>query len=153
MKTHVRILSLVLVGVLMLMSAPVSFAAEEAYSYCEEEFQEKGEIFEITDSIDPLSQGDEVSFDLGNSGYISNCGFTPKFKMWVTGGTSSTQITFNITTAGGVNYTQGPVKADGSSWVEKQYYVYNGGGTWKFTAHVSGGTNPGGLVCHVRQIY
>lgn len=102
----------------------------------------------------PLSQNDQVNFKLGSIGYMSNCGNTPKFKCWVTGGSSSTQVKFSFKTGGGVSYgPYGPVNADGSTYLDKPFVVFNGSGVWQFTATVASGTNNGNLVCHVLQYY
>lgn len=154
-KKNLKLLALAVACVFTLGSTATVFAADTSTNDTPEtqsEYQTIPIEFE-SEAPDTLSQGDSITFGVGSAGYISNCGFTPKFKMWVTGGNSSTQVTFNILTSGGVSYRQGPVRADGSNYIEKQYIVYNGGGSWRFTAYVSAGSNSGNLVCHVQQVY
>lgn len=70
--------------------------------------------------------------------------------MWATGG-GNTKVVFTIRTAGGVNYTQGPVTANGLI-ITKRYSVFKGSGEWKFSAYIESGTDTGNIVCHVKQI-
>lgn len=117
---------------------------------------ETSEIITLGDDsseITPFKQGERVSFRLGETGHLSNCGLTPKFRFRASGGSSDTLVKFHITTAGGSEYTQGNVRADGSQYIDKQYVVINGGGTWSFTASVVSGPNNGNITCSVEQIY
>ena len=147
-----------LVCVMMLTCATTAFAAEPSDSFDNNSFtiveQELPVEIESDGSIMPLQQNDQVDFQLGKIGYMSNCGFTPKFKCWVTGGSASTQVKFTIKTGGGVTYGPfGPLKADGSNYLDKPFVVYNSSGVWQFTATVTSGENNGNLVCHVVQYY
>lgn len=158
-------LSILLACVLTLCMGTTAFAASTP---TDENPQNSlpGEIIEVTVPADgntygmdddgfivPMAQGNVATFKLGSTGYISNCGFNPKFKFTARGGSSNTTVKFYITTSGGVNYTQGDIKADGSQYIEKQYVVFNGGGTWAFTASVVSGENNGNITCTVTQTY
>ena len=162
MKTISKLLSLALACVLTFGCATTAFAAESnpedvnnnEYTVVEQEipvvFEGTGD--EGNASIVPMAQGDQEDFRLGSIGYLSNCGRTPKFKCWVTGGSSSTQVMFRFKTGGGVNYGPfGPVTADGSEALYKSFIVFDSDDAWEFTAFVSSGPNNGNLVCHVQQ--
>ena len=157
MKT--KILSLALACFMLLGSYTTAFAAETTNTeYDNTQFtvvEEKPIAADgVTEFIMPLAQNDRQDFSLGSIGYMSNCGNTPKFKCWVTGGSSSTQVKFSFKTGGGVSYGPfGPVKADGSNYLNKSFIVANGSGVWQFTATVTSGNNNGNLVCHVVQYY
>ncbi len=164
MTKRFKCLSLVLACVLCLFMGTTAFAAEPTTDDSQNNLN--GEVIEVTvpadgntygvdenGSIVPMAQGNSTTFKLGETGYISNCGLTPKFKFTATGGSSNTMVRFYITTSGGVNYTQGDIKANGSQYIEKQYIVANGGGSWQFTASVVSGTNNGNIVCTVTQTY
>ena len=155
-----KLLALVMACVMALGCSITAFAAEPTDATVEAginsadaEIVEIPVVFEEADnSINPTAVGSVTTFTIGNTGYISNCGNNPTFKMWVTGGSSSTQVVFNVTTSGGSNYGPfGPVKADGSNYLTKNFVVVVGGGTWSFTASVTDGSSSG-LVCHVQQI-
>ena len=102
--------------------------------------------------VSPANVGDWTGgFDPGNRGVIDNCGMNPTFKFWCEGGSASTQVKFDVVTAGGVTYgPYGPVKGDGSNYATKEFYVLQGNGTWTFTVRVTGST--AGLKCYVQQI-
>ena len=167
MKAISKILSLALVGVITLGGATIAFADEPKADATTEfvsetdnnEFtiveQEVPVVVESNDEgIAPMKQGDEIKFSLGSIGYMSNCGRTPKFRCWVTGGTSSTKVMFRFKTGGGVNYGPfGSVNADGSNYLDKPFIVFDSNDAWEFTAFVSSGPNNGNLVCHVQQYY
>ena len=155
-----KILSLAIACIMLLGCATTAFAAETDNSFKADNTQ--FEIVEETpvvpaganEIIIPLSQNDQADFKLGSVGYMSNCGFSPKFKCWVTGGSSSTQVKFSFKTGGGVSYGPfGPVKADGSNYLNKPFTVFNSNGVWQFTATVTSGENNGNLYCHVLQYY
>lgn len=149
MKAKVKVFSMLLALVMIFGQAMPAFAAE-ASGDPETTVAETTSDMEIV----PMSQGDEITFRLGEVGYISDAGNNPKFEMWVTGGSASTQVKFNITSSGGTNYgPYGPIPADGSQGWYFQHVVIQGGGAWKFTANVTSGPNPGNLVCHVKQVY
>ncbi len=149
MKTHSKILSLVLACVLAFASTSTVFAAEPATEVSD--VQEIPVVFEdADDGIAQHSVGGSTTFNLGQSGSISNCGTSPKFQMWATGG-NGTKVVFNIKTSGGVSYTQGPVSANGSV-ITKSYLVFKGSGSWTFSAYIESGPDTGNIVCHVKQI-
>lgn len=111
-------------------------------------------LFPISGSnvVSPCTVGDERTFSVGQAAYISNCGNAPIFELWVTGGSASTQVKFNVTSAGGTHYNDlGPVPADGSYGYYIQRAVLNGSGAWSFNAYVVEGSSAG-LTCHVRQV-
>lgn len=160
-RTITKVLSLALACVMMLGCATTAFAAEATpdpekvnaeFSVVEQEIPV---VVEGSESgIVPMTQGDQVNFRLGSVGYMSNCGNMPKFKCWVTGGSSSTKVMFEFVTGGDVKYGPfGPVNADGSNYLDKPFVVFNGSGVWQFKAYVSSGENNGNLVCHVLQYY
>ncbi len=164
MTKKFKCLSFVLACLLCLGMATTAFAAELPIE--DSQNASNGKIIEVTvpadgttygleadGSITPRAQGNSTTFRLGESGYISNCGFSPKFKFTATGGSSDTLVRFHITTSGGINYTQGDIKANGSQYIEKKYIVYNGGGSWQFTASVVSGSNNGNIKCTVTQTY
>ena len=167
MKAISKILSLALVGVMTLGCATTAFAAEpkadattEVVSEADNnEFtiveQEVPVVVESNDEgIVPMKQGDEITFPLGSVGYMSNCGFTPKFKCWVTGGSADTKVMFEFVTGGSQKYGHfGPVNGNGSNYLDKPFVVFNSTGAWQFKAYVSSGPNNGNLVCHVQQYY
>lgn len=167
MKTISKILSLALVGIMTLGCATTAFAAESkvesstvaASETDNSEFtiveQEIPVVVETSDSsIVPMKQGEQADFQLGSVGYMSNCGFTPKFKCWVTGGSSNTKVMFEFITGGSQKYGPfGPVNGDGSNYLDKPFVVFNSTGAWQFKAYVSSGPNNGNLVCHVQQYY
>ena len=163
MKAISKILSIALAFVVAFSCATTAFAAEFTTEDINNEFniveQQIPVVFEGTisrgnTSIIPMAITDQVNFQLGSIGYLSNCGFTPKFKCWVTGGTSETKVMFNFKTGGGWNWGPfGPVKADGSSYLDKPFHVLDKNDAWEFTAFVSSGPNNGNLVCHVLQYY
>lgn len=167
MKAISKILPLALVGVMTLGCVTTAFATEPETATTAEVVADtdnntftivKQEIPVVVESKDkgvtPLKQGDEISFSLGSVGYMSNCGFTPKFKCWVTGGGSDTKVVFEFVTGGSKKYGPfGPVNGDGSNYLNKPFTVFNNTGAWQFKAYVSSGPNNGNLVCHVRQYY
>lgn len=117
---------------------------------------ETSDIITLSNSspeISPFKNGEKVSFRLGETGYMSNCGFNPKFRFRASGGSADTLIKFHITTAGGTAYSQGNIKANNSQYMDKQYVVVNGKGTWSFTASIVSGPNSGNITCSVEQIY
>lgn len=178
MTKRFKLLSLVLACVLIFGTATTTFAAENPVNstannstVVSENSDEKntlngdvqtvtitanGEASDIISLDDikasPRAQGNTTYFMLGDTGSISNCGFTPKFRFRASGNPAA-QVTFHITTAGGVNYSQGPMQADGLHYIDKQYVVAQSGGTWTFTASVTSGVNNGEIVCWVEQIY
>lgn len=157
MKT--KILSLALACMMLLGCATTAFAAEPdpaEFDNTQYTVVEEAPVVPegATEIVVPIAQNDRVDFKLGNIGYMSNCGNMPKFKCWVTGGSSSTQVKFEFVTGGGVSYGPfGPVKADGSNYLDKPFVVFNGSGVWQFKATVTSGNNNGNLVCHVLQYY
>ena len=163
MKAISKLLSVALACVLTLGCASTAFAAEsnpeevnQEYTVVEQEIPVvfEGSVGESDYGIVPMVQGDQEDFRLGSIGYLSDCGNFPKFKCWVTGGTSATKVMFNFKTGGGVDYGPfGPVNADGSNYLDKPFAVFDGEGAWEFTAYVSSGPNNGNLVCHVQQYY
>lgn len=158
MKTGFKALSFVLALVLMLGCSVSAFAAEIPATEIPvevNESQKNAVVLENSETtVSPRMNGDYITFKVGNIGYMSSCGFTPKFKIWVTGGDANTQVAIHIKTAGGIQYGPfGPVKANGSNYLEKPFVVYNSGGAWQFTAAVTSGTNNGNLTVHVQQIY
>ncbi|MCI9038712.1 MAG: hypothetical protein HFJ29_02345 [Clostridia bacterium] len=161
MKKNIsKFVSLLLVCFMVLGCTATAFAAEPdvpsdtSSTAVEENIQEIPIVFEGNSVATPFSQGERVDFALGSIGYMSNCGFLPKFKFWVTGGDANTSVALNVVTGGGVKYGPfGPVKANGSTYIEKQFVVYNGSGVWQFTAQVTSGNNNGKLVCHIEQTY
>lgn len=157
MKAKVKVFSMLMALIMIFGQSLPVFAAEasDAPAATQTAIDESAvaEPMSAT-AIVPMSQGDEYTFSLGEVGYISNAGRNPKFEMWVTGGSASTQVKFNVTSAGGTKYGPfGPVPADGSKGWYFQHVVFQGSGTWTFTAVVTSGSNPGNLVCHVRQVY
>lgn len=159
MKKLSKVLSLALACVMLLGCATTAFAAEATETEPtavagDENLQDIPVVIEGSATVSPLQQNDQVNFALGSIGYMSNCGNAPKFKCWVTGGDANTQVKFEFVTGGGVSYGPfGPVKADGSNYLDKPFVVFNGSGVWQFKAYVSSGTNNGNLVCHVLQYY
>lgn len=157
MKIKSKIIALTLSFVMVFGCTTTAFAAETTdskTSVSNETVQEIPVVVENTVSIMPLAQGERTDFDLGDVGYLSRCGNFPKFKFWVTGGSSSTKVRYEVTTAGGNDYGPfGPVNADGSNYSEKQFSVINANGTWQFRAYISSGPNSGNIVCHVEQVY
>lgn len=157
MKTGFKVLSFALALVLMLGCSVPAFAAEVPATETPVEVVESPDavVLENTEaSASPRMNGDHITFKVGSIGYMSNCGFTPKFKVWVTGGDANTQVAIYFKTAGGIQYGPfGPVKANGSNYLEKPFVVYNSGGAWQFTAVVTSGNNNGNLTVHVQQIY
>lgn len=178
MTKHFKLLSLLLACVLIFGTSTITFAAENpvnstannSTTFLENSNKENtldGDVRTVTvtangESSDIISldnikaihraQGNTTYFMLGNTGYISNCGFTPKFRFRASGNPAA-QVTFHITTAGGTSYSQGPMQADGLHYIDKQYVVAQSGGTWSFTASVTSGVNNGEIVCSVEQIY
>lgn len=154
-----KILSLALVCIMVLGCATTASATEiDSAEFDNTQFTVVEESPVVPDGaiefIIPLAQNDEETFKLGSIGHMSHCGNMPKFKCWVTGGSSDTQVKFNFRTGGGVSYGPfGPVKADGSNYLDKPFAVINGSGVWEFTANVTSGENNGNLVCHVLQYY
>lgn len=154
MKTKFKMFSMIMSLIMALSSSMSVFAAEASDKVTQIAMEESdGAIPIVTEDIVPMSQGDEITFPLGSQGTISNAGFYPTFEMWVTGGNSSIQVKFDVTSPGGVHLgPYGPVHADGSDgwYLSKTALVANG--TWKFTAYISNGaSNPGNLVCHIKQ--
>ncbi len=148
MKSKSKVLALMIGLVMMFSSNLPAFAAENA--------EPEVELIPVSvesDGIVPFTVGQETTFKIGEVGYLDDCGNFPAFEMWVTGGTSSTQVMFELTSSGGVKYGPcGPVSADNSNYWRFSHFVLNGGGSWRFTAYVSKGTNTSNLVCHVRQV-
>ena len=164
MTKRFKCLSFVLACVLYFSMSTTVFAAEPTEDVSQNNLNGKvievnvpadGNTYGMNDvgAIVPMAQGNTTTFRLGQTGYISNCGLTPKFRFTATGGSSNTQVRFYITTSGGVNYTQGDIRANGIQSIEKQYAVFNGGGSWQFTASVVSGTNNGNIMCTVTQTY
>ena len=147
--------SLILACVLVFGSAKTAFATEDSATLVSEDSNSaNSEVVTLDEtSITPFRNGDKVTFKLGNTGYIQNCGNRPKFRFRASGGSSNTLIKFHITTSGGTEYTQGNIKADGSQYIDKQYVVLNGKGTWSFSATIVSGTNNGKITCSVEQVY
>lgn len=155
-----KLLALVMACVMVLGSNVTAFAAETTdetieltTNSAEAEIVDIPVVFEEADSsVNLATVGSSKTFSVGEPGYISSCGNNPTFKMWVTGGSSSTQVVFYVVTSGGSNYGPfGPVKADGSNYLTKTFAVIVGSGTWTFNASVTEGSSSG-LVCHVQQI-
>lgn len=105
----------------------------------------------VTSGIMPMQVGDYIYFKLGSFGYLKNCGNAPRFRVWATGGSSNTDLKISVVTAGGVSYTMGTVTADSKHYLEKQYFVLNGTGTWQFAATVVSGSNNDMIYVHVEQ--
>lgn len=154
-KTITRILSLALACVMMLACGTTAFAAEpDNTRFSVVDRVVLGAMGENEIIVSPMQQNDEITFAVGSTGYMSNCGLTPKFYVWITGGSASTQVKVNFVTSGGVSYGPfGPLKADGSNMLDKAFVVVKGNGAWQFTANVTAGDNNGKLVVHVRQYY
>ena len=165
MKKHSKVLSLLLACIMLVGTfSTVAFAAETpnanvatttSEEFGMEGYQEIPVVFAVDPSTaSPNAQGDRTTFRLGSIGYMSNCGFTPKFRITATGGTSTTQIKWEVITAGGQSYGPfGPITADGTMYSEKQFAVFNGTGTWQFKAYVSSGPNTGNIYITVEQVY
>ena len=157
MKFIKKIVTLAMLLSLTIASTTTAFAAEpNTAGNASESSESIPVVFESSKSSKPIfrKKNDSITFSLGSTGYISDCGLKPKFKCWVTGGSASTQVKFNFVTSGGVAYNNfGPVNADGSNYLYKSFIVFKGNGTWQFTATVTSGSNPGNLVCHVQQYY
>lgn len=104
------------------------------------------------DAVSPFRLDSQIDFTDGARGdYIPDCGFTPTFQFWATGGSWNTQVYFNVKTSGGVNYGPfGPVNANGSNYATKSFVVAVPGGNWHFTAYTNDGSS--GITFHVRQI-
>ena len=157
MKAKVKLFSVLMALVMVFGQAMPVFAAEASDNSAVTQIAiDESAVVEPASATEiiPMSQGDEVTFRLGEVKYISNAGINPKFEMWVTGGTAATQVKFNVTSAGGTKYGPfGPVPADGSKGWYFQHLVIQGGGAWEFSANITSGPNPGTLVCHVKQVY
>ena len=156
MKAKVKVFSMLLaLGVIFCQSIP-AFAAETSGNSEVTQIAIDESVVAMPTSVEeivPMSKGDEITFPLGSTGYISNAGNYPKFEMWVTGGDASTQVKFDIVSSGGSKYGPfGPVPADGSQGWYFTHAAIVGGGAWTFTAHVTSGTNNGNLICHVKQV-
>ena len=157
MKAKVKVFSMLMALIMIFGQSLPVFAAEASDDPAATQIAiDESAVAETTSATEivPMSQGDEISFPLGSVGYISNAGNYPKFEMWVTGGDASTQVKFNVVTSGGTKYGPfGPIPADGSKGWYFQHTVLVGSGAWAFTANVTSGSNPGNLICHVKQVY
>ncbi len=157
MKAKVKLFSVLMALAMVFGQAMPVFAAEASDNSAVTQIAiDESAVAEPTSATEivPMSQGDEITFRLGDVGYISNAGNMPRFEMWVTGGNASTQVKFEIQSSGGTHYgPYGPLPADGSQGYSFQTFAIVGGGTWSFTASVTSGTNPGNLICHVKQVY
>ena len=160
-----KILALVMACVMALGCGVTAFAAEPTTADAKQVDinTAEAEIVEVPvtvisvnsdsdEGVSPANVGDSTGeFAPGNRGTITNCGMNPTFKFWCEGGSASTQVKFNVVTAGGTSYgPYGPVKGDGSNYATKEFYVLQGNGTWTFTVEVTGSTD--GLKCYVQQI-
>lgn len=157
MKAKVKLFSVLMALVMVFGQAMPVFAAEASDNSAVTQIAiDESAVVEPVSAtgVVPMSQGDEYNFRLGEVGYISNAGHMPRFEMWVTGGSASTQVKFEIQSSGGTHYGPfGPLPADGSKGYSFQTFAAVSGGTWSFTATVTSGSNPGNLVCHVKQVY
>lgn len=150
MKIKKRLFALTMVFAMMFTCAIPAFAAEASDDGATVESYRI--IRSSDDGVEPMSVGQEKTFRIGEPAYLDNCGNNPKFEMWVTGGSKSDQVMFNLVSSGGTKYGPcGPVSGDGSDGWRFQRAVIVGGGSWQFTAYISSGS-AANLVCHVKQV-
>lgn len=104
-----------------------------------------------SDEVQPLANvGDRVSFVLGRStATMRDVGWNGKFKFWASGDPNC-QVSFVISTPSGSTYKQGPIPANGSYSITKQYIMVPG--DYTFSAYVSSGTTNKPITCYVQLV-